>query len=76
MGGKPRGGLVQVGRRLRKVRDDRAHGGLGEFGRRALVDLRPQLHLDERLGGARVRSVSAVIYTRSDSMYNTDPAET
>ena len=35
-----RGELVQVGRCLREARDNRAHGGLGEFGRRAPVDLR------------------------------------
>ena len=46
VGDKPGGKLVQIGRRLREARDDRAHGGLGKFSRRAVVGLRPQLHLD------------------------------
>jgi hypothetical protein len=43
---------MQVGRRLREARDDRAHGGLGEFRWCALVyNLRPQLHLDRTSEG-------------------------
>ena len=61
VGRNPGGELVQVGRRLREARNDRAHGamdgGLGEFGRRTLVDLRPQLYLDEsRVAWPRCRS--------------------
>jgi hypothetical protein len=50
---------VQVGRRLREARNDRARGGLDECARRALVNLRPQL--DER-GPAGQSRPSCSIY--------------
>ena len=49
--------LVPVGRRLREACDERAHGALGEFGRRAPVALRPPLLVERGpRGQSRPRS--------------------
>ena len=74
MGGNPGGGLVQAGRRLREARDDRAHGGIGEFGRRTLVDLRPQLHLDDR-GPCGQSRLSSMVHTVMAYNYKANGAE-